>query len=76
MTVLYCIVTVLCTSGMICPHVVNWSMLFGAVLSWGIMWPLMSKMEGDWYPAGLDSHDFQGLFGYKVGAAVLVYFQE
>jgi hypothetical protein len=52
---------------MICPHVVNWSMLFGAVLSWGIMWPLMSKMEGDWYPAGLDSHDFQGLFGYKVG---------
>ena len=21
---------------------------------------------GDWYPAGLRSNDFQGLFGYKV----------
>ena len=46
-------------AGMICPHVVNWSMLFGAVLSWGFMWPLLAKREGDWYPAGLDSHDFQ-----------------
>eukprot|EP00775_Hariotina_reticulata_P009952 gene9952-10107_t len=53
-------------SGMICPHIVNWSMLLGAILSWGIMWPLMEKREGDWYPAGLDPHDFQGLFGYKV----------
>jgi hypothetical protein len=51
---------------MICPHVVNWSMLLGAVLSWGFMWPLMALKEGDWFPAGLNSHDFQGLFGYKV----------
>jgi hypothetical protein len=35
--------------GMICPHIVNWSMLLGAILSWGIMWPLMEKREGDWY---------------------------
>jgi hypothetical protein len=53
---------------MICPHIVNWSMLVGAILSWGVMWPLMERKAGDWYPAGLDSHDFQGLFGYKVGA--------
>lgn len=37
-----------CAAGMICPHIVNWSMLFGAILSWGIMWPLMQKKEGDW----------------------------
>jgi hypothetical protein len=38
-----------CTcSGMICPHVVNWSMLLGAILSWGLMWPLMKKKEGYW----------------------------
>lgn len=37
-----------CVAGMICPHIVNWSMLLGAVLSWGIMWPLMEKREGDW----------------------------
>lgn len=57
-------------AGMICPHIVNWSMLLGAILSWGFMWPMMAKKEGDWYPAGLDSHDFQGLFGYKVNRGV------
>ena len=41
-------------------------MLVGAILSWGLMWPLIERRAGDWYPAGLDSHDFQGLFGYKV----------
>lgn len=35
-------------AGMICPHIVNWSMLLGAILSWGVMWPLMEKREGDW----------------------------
>ena len=46
---------------MLVPHVVAWSMMFGAVLSWGIMWPLLAAREGDWYPAGLKSRDFQGL---------------
>jgi hypothetical protein len=35
-------------AGMICPHLVNWSMLVGAILSWGIMWPAMEKKAGDW----------------------------
>jgi hypothetical protein len=26
------------STGMICPHIVNWSMLLGAILSWGLMW--------------------------------------
>ena len=51
---------------MIIPYVVSYSLVFGAILSNGIMWPLLSKHEGDWYPAGLTSQDFQGIFGYKV----------
>ncbi|KAJ9533802.1 hypothetical protein QJQ45_026882 [Haematococcus lacustris] len=53
-------------AGMICPHVVNLSMLFGALLTWGWLWPLIATKEGQWYPAGLDEHNFSGLFGYKV----------
>uniref|UniRef100_A0A383W0U8 Uncharacterized protein n=1 Tax=Tetradesmus obliquus TaxID=3088 RepID=A0A383W0U8_TETOB len=59
-------------AGMICPHIVNWSMLLGAILSWGIMWPLMEKREGDWFPAGLGKQDFRGLFGYKVFLTIAI----
>lgn len=31
------------------------------------MWPLISNKEGDWYPSGLSSTDFRGLYGYKGG---------
>lgn len=42
-------------------------MLLGAIISWGILWPELTKKAGDWYPAGLTSKNFKGLFGYKVG---------
>ncbi|KAJ7570556.1 hypothetical protein O6H91_01G125500 [Diphasiastrum complanatum] len=29
--------------GMICPHIVNCSVLFGAMISWGIMWPIIGS---------------------------------
>lgn len=56
--------------GMICPPIVDFSFLFGAILSWGIMWPLISQKEGDWYPAGLSKTSFQGLFAYKTFLAI------
>lgn len=56
--------------GLICPHIVNCSVLFGAILSWGFLWPLISKNAGDWYPADLGSNDFKGLYGYKVFIAI------
>lgn len=59
--------------GMLCPQIVSWSIMFGAVLSWGIMWPLISNKEGDWYPSGLSSTDFRGLYGYKVFIAIAVF---
>ena len=48
------------------PYVVAYSLMFGAVISWGIMWPLLTAKAGDWYPQGLQDVDFRGLFGYKV----------
>lgn len=56
--------------GLICPHIVNCSVLLGAIISWGILWPLISKRAGDWYPADLGSSDFKGLYGYKVFIAI------
>ena len=44
---------------MICPHIVNWSMLLGAILSWGFMWPMLEKRAGDWW-----------VFVWGVGAGV------
>ncbi|KAL1314606.1 hypothetical protein HN51_041421 [Arachis hypogaea] len=52
--------------GLICPHIVNCSVLLGAIISWGILWPFVSQHAGDWYPADLGSNDFKGLYGYKV----------
>lgn len=52
-------------TGMICPHIVNLSLLFGAVVSWGIMWPLIGRNKGDWYPTGLPESSMKSLNGYK-----------
>ncbi|KAL3835312.1 hypothetical protein ACJIZ3_010048 [Penstemon smallii] len=56
--------------GMICPHIVNVSLLVGGILSWGIMWPLIETRKGHWYSATLDPDDIQGLRGYKVFIAI------
>ncbi|MCO5567062.1 hypothetical protein L7F22_020747 [Adiantum nelumboides] len=58
--------------GMICPHIINFSVMLGAVISWGIMWPYITSKSGDWYPEGLGSSDFKGLYGYKVFVAISV----
>ncbi|TVU15029.1 hypothetical protein EJB05_38529, partial [Eragrostis curvula] len=52
-------------AGMICSHLVNLSVLLGAILSWGIMWPMLSKMKGDWYPSDIPESSMKGLQGYK-----------
>lgn len=52
--------------GLICPHIVNCSVLFGAIVSFGFLWPFITTRAGDWYPADLGSNDFKGLYGYKV----------
>ncbi|XP_040374667.1 probable metal-nicotianamine transporter YSL6 [Rosa chinensis] len=52
--------------GLICPHIVNCSVLLGAIISWGFLWPLISQHAGHWYPVDLGSNDFKGLYGYKM----------
>ncbi|KAL7254364.1 hypothetical protein ACSBR1_008709 [Camellia fascicularis] len=51
-------------AGMICSHLVNLSLLLGAVLSWGMMWPLISLQN--WYPKTLPESSMKSLNGYKV----------
>lgn len=53
-------------AGMICSHLVNLSLLFGAVLSWGIMWPLIDRRKGEWFPRSLSESSMKSLNGYKV----------
>ncbi|XP_031496750.1 probable metal-nicotianamine transporter YSL9 [Nymphaea colorata] len=53
-------------AGMICSHLVNLSLLLGAVLSWGIMWPLIGDLKGNWFPSNLPESSMKSLQGYKV----------
>lgn len=43
-------------------------MMVGAILSWGIAWPLLKNRAGSWYPADLPNpaNNFQGEFAYHV----------
>ncbi|THG16308.1 hypothetical protein TEA_022572 [Camellia sinensis var. sinensis] len=53
--------------GMICPHLINVSLLLGAILSWGIMWPLIYNQRGHWWqPADLSQSSLRGLQGYRI----------
>ncbi|CAI9285687.1 unnamed protein product [Lactuca saligna] len=50
---------------MIFPHIVNLSLLIRAVVSWGIMWPLIGKNKGDWYLHSLPDSSMKILNSYK-----------
>ncbi|KAJ4973106.1 hypothetical protein NE237_006280 [Protea cynaroides] len=52
--------------GMICPHIINVSVLVGSIISWGVMWPLIDKKAGSWYSSSLSSSSLNGLQGYQV----------
>ncbi|KAM3731644.1 hypothetical protein ACB098_12G179900 [Castanea mollissima] len=56
--------------GMICPYIINISVLLGGIISWGLMWPLIEDRKGDWYPADLGPGSFSGIQGYKVFIAI------
>ena len=51
---------------MICPYIVNISILLGGILSWGLMWPLIENRKGDWFSAELKPTNMHSLQGYKV----------
>ncbi|XP_042412484.1 probable metal-nicotianamine transporter YSL9 [Zingiber officinale] len=53
-------------AGMICSYIVNLSLILGAAISWGIMWPLIRGLKGDWYSDNLPESSMKSLQGYKV----------
>eukprot|EP00253_Pinus_taeda_P000935 PITA_00935 len=57
-------------AGMICPHLVNVSLVVGAVISYGIMWPLINNRKGVWYSSDLPENSMAGIQGYKVFIAI------
>uniref|UniRef100_A0A7N2RB89 Metal-nicotianamine transporter YSL7 n=1 Tax=Quercus lobata TaxID=97700 RepID=A0A7N2RB89_QUELO len=56
--------------GMICPYIINISVLLGGIVSWGLMWPLIEDRQGDWYRADLGSGSLSGIQGYRVFIAI------
>ncbi|XP_039688254.1 probable metal-nicotianamine transporter YSL7 [Medicago truncatula] len=56
--------------GMICPYIINISLLIGGILSWAVMWPLIGSKKGDWFPSDLKHSSLHGLQGYKVFIAI------
>jgi uncharacterized oligopeptide transporter (OPT) family protein len=51
--------------GMICPHVINLALLFGGIVSWGLVYPFLETKHGEWYHTESPS-SLQGMNGYKV----------
>ncbi|EEF30280.1 probable metal-nicotianamine transporter YSL7 [Ricinus communis] len=56
--------------GMICPYMVNISLLLGAIVSWGIMWPLIEAKKGIWFPDHLPGNSLHGIQGYRIFIAI------
>ncbi|PKU82024.1 probable metal-nicotianamine transporter YSL8 [Dendrobium catenatum] len=52
--------------GMLCPYLINISLLLGSIISWGILWPYISTKKGQWYDSNLEESSLLGLNGYKV----------
>ncbi|EPS65244.1 hypothetical protein M569_09533, partial [Genlisea aurea] len=56
--------------GMICPYMVNVSLLIGAIISWGILWPYIESKKGSWFSADLPAGSLHGIQGYRVFLAI------
>jgi hypothetical protein len=56
--------------GLMAPLGIAWSMLVGAIISWGVLWPVLDAKKGAWYPADLSAWDARGLFGYQLSLAM------
>ena len=61
---------------MICPYMVNISLLIGGILSWGIMWPAIEAKKGDWYKADLPASSLHGIQGYRVCSSIYILLTE
>jgi hypothetical protein len=62
--------------GIMAPVNVAWSMLVGAVLCWGLIWPLVWSKEGTWYAKDLPVWDPRGQLGYLIATAAALVLAE
>jgi hypothetical protein len=58
--------------GIIAPLSVAWSLVVGAVVSWGLLWPVLSTREGAWFPSGEARRAVCGMLGVHGNPAVYV----
>ncbi|XP_048136594.1 probable metal-nicotianamine transporter YSL11 [Rhodamnia argentea] len=58
---------------MICPFVITYSQMLGAILSSGILWPYIETKSGDWYPADAPTA-LSGTQAYKlfIGLSIII----
>eukprot|EP00195_Chlamydomonas_chlamydogama_P012501 CAMPEP_0202916382 /NCGR_PEP_ID=MMETSP1392-20130828/68467_1 /ASSEMBLY_ACC=CAM_ASM_000868 /TAXON_ID=225041 /ORGANISM="Chlamydomonas chlamydogama, Strain SAG 11-48b" /LENGTH=378 /DNA_ID=CAMNT_0049608799 /DNA_START=12 /DNA_END=1145 /DNA_ORIENTATION=+ len=65
-------------TGMICSHAVDWSMMLGAIISWGVLWPYIDGKAGEegWYPAGTPQSSMSGLYGYKIFITLAIFMSD
>jgi hypothetical protein len=56
--------------GILAPISVTWSMLVGGLISWGLLLPLLSQMEGKWFASRLEPWDIRGAYGYYLTVAM------
>ncbi|KAJ1427644.1 Oligopeptide transporter, OPT superfamily [Sesbania bispinosa] len=56
--------------GMICPYMVNASLLLGAIISWGILWPWVEHKKGIWYRADLPASSLYSIQGFRIFTAI------
>ncbi|XP_061359805.1 probable metal-nicotianamine transporter YSL7 [Gastrolobium bilobum] len=56
--------------GMISTFNANASLLIGAIISWGILWPWIDRKKGTWYSEDLPPNSLDGMQGYKVYIAI------
>ncbi|XBI85029.1 hypothetical protein VPH35_093231 [Triticum aestivum] len=57
--------------GMICPHVVNFALLFGGIISWGLLYPFLESKHGQWYHTD-NASSLTGMNGYKVFICITI----
>ncbi|KAJ1277530.1 hypothetical protein BS78_04G011600 [Paspalum vaginatum] len=52
--------------GMICPTLINISMLVGSIISSVFLFPYLESKKGVWYNASYNENSVMGTYGYKV----------
>ncbi|KAL6843721.1 hypothetical protein ACP4OV_026292 [Aristida adscensionis] len=62
--------------GMLSPYKITISMLVGSLVSWGLIWPIITINEGSWFPQGLGDLNLRGIQAYQVFMGISIILAE